>query len=74
MAKFEVGCMYEPYASELEPIKIIRRTNKTIWAKNECTEWMMRIKKDEYGNEYAVDSSVPNKWREAFTYKAEWTV
>lgn len=74
MKKFEVGCKYEPYAIEFEPIEIIRRTEKTIWVKNECSEWKMRIKKDENGDEYAIDSSVQNKYRDSFTYKAEWIV
>ena len=72
--RFEEGCVYEPYANEFENIRVIRRTAKTITV--EGTEgdvrWMMRVKTDEDGNEYAVDSKVPTKWREAFTYKAEW--
>ena len=74
MKKFQVGRMYEPYATEFEPIEVVRRTEKTIWVKNESAEWRMRIKTDENGNEYAIDSTVPGKWREAFTYKAEYEV
>lgn len=75
MKKFQVGCKYEPYATEFEPIEVVRRTEKTIWVKNEkSVEWRMRIKTDENGDEYAIDSTVPGRWREAFTYKAEYKV
>lgn len=70
--KFEVGKFYEPYGSEFQPILITRRTDKTIWVQNEdggCA-WRMRIKHDNDGNEYAVDSVLPKKWRDAFTYSA----
>lgn len=71
--KFEVGSVYTPYAREFEPMKVIRRTEKTIVVKNvECgVQWSMRIKVDADGNEYAVDSKVPQRWRTAFTYSAD---
>lgn len=67
---FKVGKKYYPYAAEFEPIVIQRRTEKTIWADNGQTKWCMRIKHDSEGNEFAVDSSVPSNWRDAFTYQA----
>ena len=70
MRRFEVGKQYEPYQTEYEAITVIRRTEKTIWVKHSQAEWMMRIRVDADGNEYAVDSTVPKKWRDAFTYTA----
>lgn len=74
MSKFEVGKSYEPYGSEYDPIKIIRRTVKTVWVDNGNTQWRMRVKTDEDGNEYVADSSVPLNWRDTFTYNAKWEV
>ena len=67
---FEVGKSYEPYADEFDPITIIRRTDKMIWVDNGQIQWKMRVRMDANGNEYAVDSSVPLSWRDAFTYTA----
>ena len=74
MARFEVGKSYEPYAPEFVPVKVIRRTEKSIWVTNGDTTWMMRIWFDKYGNECATDSKVPKKWREAFTYQSTYEV
>ena len=68
--KFEVGKSYEPYQSEYESITILRRTDKTVWVDNGQSKWRMKVKTDRNGNEYAVDSSVPPAWRDAFTYTA----
>lgn len=69
--KFEVGKQYEPYQTEYSPITVLKRTEKTIWVENdEQITWKMRVKIDMDGNEYAVDSSVPSRWRDAFTYEA----
>ena len=70
MKRFEVGRSYEPNAREYDPITVLKRTEKTIWATNGDTNWMMRIKVDEDGNEFSTDSTVPVRWREAFTYMA----
>lgn len=70
---FEVGKEYYPYDACFDPITVIRRTEKTIWVQNKYrdeSKWMMRIKKDIHGNEFATDSTVPMKWRTAFTYQA----
>ena len=72
--KFEVGRSYEALDGGFDPIKILRRTDKTIWVDNGCNRWMMRIKHEKNGDEYAVDSCSPRAWREAFTYKAAWPV
>ena len=70
MKRFEVGETYRPCAFEFDPITVLKRTAKTIWADNGQTTWRMRIRQDADGNEYAVDSAVPPKWRDAFTYRA----
>lgn len=67
---FVVGCKYSPYQSEFAPILITRRTDSTIWVSNGTCDWRMRVKRDADGNEYAVDSSVPPRWRCVFTYFA----
>lgn len=72
MAVFEVGKFYESYGSGFDPIKILRRTDKTIWVDKDGVKWRMRIRKDNDGNEFAVDSSVPRNWRDDFTYSAKW--
>ena len=68
--KFEVGKQYEPYQTEFPAITVLKRTEKTIWVDNEQTTWKMRVKIDRNGNEFAIDSSVPSRWRDVFTYEA----
>ena len=72
MSVFEVGKFYQPYDGGFFPIKILKRTEKTIWVDKDGVRWKMRIRKDTNGNEFAVDSSVPPKWRDAFMYSASW--
>lgn len=69
MSRFEVGSAYQAYQAEYGAVTVLRRTDKTIWVKSDDgIEWSMRVKHDKEGNEYAVDTSVPSRWREAFTY------
>lgn len=70
MKQFKVGAGYEPYQTEYGAVKVIRRTEKTIWCDNGQTVFRMKVRKDINGNEYAIDSTVPAKWRDAFTYEA----
>ena len=71
MKQFEVGKTYSAYKPEYGSIEILRRSEKTIWVRNDCgIEWFMRIKKDADGNEFAIDSVLPKKWQVAFTYIA----
>ena len=71
--KFEVGSVYTPYAREFEPMRIVGRTEKTITVESVegGVQWKMRVRTDDNGNEYAVDSKVPQRWRTAFTYSAD---
>ena len=72
MAIFEVGKSYEANDTGYDPITVTRRTDKTIWVDNGSASWRMRIKHDKDGNEIVTDSSVPVKWRDAFTYSSKW--
>ena len=74
MFRFEVGEKYEPNDFGFDPIRIERRTDKTVWVDKDGVKWRMRIKKDRNGNEYVADSCVPLKWRDAFTYQAKYKV
>ena len=69
---FEVGMTYEAYDSGINPIRILRRTKKTVWVDNGQSKWCMRVMVDVDGNEFVADSTVPRKWKEAFTYSAKW--
>ena len=69
--KFEVGKYYYCTDCGFDPIAILKRTDKSIWVDNGCSTWCMRIKHDEDGNEFAVDSSSPSRWRGVFTYCAD---
>ena len=68
MEKFEVGKQYFGNAVEYDPILIVKRTEKTVVVENSTNRWRMLIHHDGCGNEYLIDSSVPERWREAFYY------
>ena len=70
--KFEVGKRYEWYQREYGSITVLRRTEKSITVTNGGTEWRMMLRKDSEGSEFVVDTSVPAKWRDAFTCSARW--
>lgn len=72
MAKFVEGKCYEANDSGLSPVLIVRRTAKMCLVRNDNgTEWRMMIKHDG-DTEILIDSSVPHKWRGAFTYNAKF--
>lgn len=73
MTMFEVGKSYYPEDRGFDPVEVIKRTDKSIKVKNwnVGSIWWMRIKKDSEGNEICIDSSMPKKWRFAFTYRAD---
>ena len=73
--KFEVGKQYEWNDPGLEPIKVLKRTERTITARVARYETLrMLIRHDGDGNEIVIDSSVPKKWRGTFTCNAKWEV
>ena len=67
---FEVGMSYRANDSRYDPIKVLRRTNKCIFVTNGSNTWRMLVRVDDEGNEYATDSSIPNKWRDTMTFSA----
>ena len=74
MNKFEVGKWYSPEDDGFEAIQIQKRTDHFIFVKNETgCEWRMKIKNDGK-QEFVTDSSVPKRWRQAFTYCVEYEV
>lgn len=70
--KFVVGKSYESCDCGVAPVTVLGRSEKTVWVSNGTNGWRMRLRTDEEGNEYVTDSSVPDKWREMYTYRAEW--
>ena len=71
MKRFEIGKWYRANDCAFEPIQIIRRTPKCVVVKNWFgVEWRMVVKEDDKC-EYVTDSTVPQKWRPAFTYCAD---
>lgn len=73
MKRFEVGKCYEAADMGIDPIKVIKRTSKSILVDNGVNTWYMRIRTDERG-EYVVDSSAPAKWRDIFTFRPMWVI
>lgn len=71
MLRFEVGKTYEAAERGYDPITVIGRTAKFIAVTNGNNKWRMKIREGEDA-EYAVDSSVPPKWRDQFTYSSKW--
>ena len=71
MKQFREDHFYLPNDPGLDVIMVEKRTAKMIFVSTpKGVKWRMKIKVDENGNEYAVDSSVPPHWRCAFTYQA----
>lgn len=69
--KFIVGYEYYPDGDGFDPIRVLKRTEKTMWVTNGNDSWRMRIRTDDAGREYASDSSNRAKWyRAALTYRA----
>ena len=76
MSSFVVGSYVYPSDRSFDPVMITKRTSKYIFVTNpspDCgSSGKMLIRKDDEGNEYAIDSSMPKKWREScFTYYSE---
>ena len=75
MATFVVGKAYAWGDDGLDPITVVKRTPKSIRIKAPSgSSWMMRIRIDEDGNEYVVDSTVPKKWKDMYTCSSLWEV
>ena len=81
MKTLEVGKLYEAMDSSYDPIRIERRTAKmaTVHTENydgrqTSAKWRTRIHTDPDGDEFVVDTTVPKKWRDVFTYSAKYLV
>ncbi len=72
--KFEVGREYKPYEEGFDPIKVVKRTEKTIWVKTRYFNCSMRVKVDADGNEYVVDSSADKRFIDGFSYNAKFVI
>ncbi len=72
MARFIEGKSYEANDCGLSPILILKRTAKMCLVRNDNgTEWRMLIRQDG-DTEIMIDTSVPQKWRGAYTYNAKF--
>ena len=69
---FEIGKSYEASDPGLDPIRILKRTDKTVTVYNGHTSWMMRVKLDKHGNEFVVDSTVGQRVRDSYLYSSKW--
>ena len=68
MKRFEVGKSYGTIDSGVDPIKVLKRTDKMILVDNGQSRWKMIVRTDEYGNEFVRDCSAPKKWQFVYTY------
>ena len=71
--RFEVGKSYYPQDRSFDPVKVIKRTDKSIRVQRwyDGPTWWMRIRHDNDGTEMCTDSTVQKKWRYVFTYCAD---
>ena len=75
MFTFVVGECYEANEFGLDPIKVVKRTEKSVYVTNAFKEkkpWRMKIHKDDYGNEYVADSYTPKSHRDCATWQAKY--
>ena len=71
MKQFEIGRSYPPNDRAYDPIVVIRRTPQFIVGRIGLDVCRMKIWINEDGVECLTDSHVPERWREAFTYRAD---
>ena len=72
MVVFQVGKSYEASDPGIDPIKILKRTDKMIYVDNGQSKWKMKLRHDNRGDEMLTDSSVPSRYRDIYTYNARW--
>ena len=72
MKKFEVGKSYYCMDFSMDTVSVVKRTEKMITVVNDYngSSWRMKVRNDGE-SEYAVDSCVPNNWKQVFTYYAD---
>ena len=78
MKRFEVGKVYRANDSGNDPLRIVKRTARTIVVKNVSSgeSWRMFLREDaKKGTEYVVDSTnVGTRWEYELTYRADLEV
>lgn len=70
MKRFEVGRTYGAFDTEVTPITVERRTEKSLFFRRDGRLFRQKIHTDEEGYEYTYDSSFPASWRQAYTHSA----
>ena len=72
MVEFVEGKRYEANDTGISPILILKRTAKMCLVQNDAgIEWRMMLRQDG-DTEIMIDTSVPQKWRGAYTYNAKF--
>lgn len=74
MKRFKIGTEYEAADPGVYTITIVSRSPKYLTVNNGGGMWRMRIRHDEDGNEMLIDSAVPKRARDMYTFKAIWEV
>ena len=72
MKRFEIGVDYVAADPGVSIITITGRTKNFIQYYNSSGCWQMKIRYDQDGNEMLIDSSVPKRFRDMYTYNAAW--
>lgn len=79
MKRFEVGRVYRANDSVYDPLRIVKRTARTVVVENvvhQTGTWRMLLHEDyDRGTEYIVDSTnVGTRWEHGLTYRADLEV
>jgi hypothetical protein len=72
MYVFEEGCTYQTAYSGTTPVKVLKRTAKMCLVENDVgNTWRMKIRTIG-DSETMIDTAVPRKWRDTYTYYAKY--
>lgn len=72
MKKFVVGERYDWADGGFDPFTVLKRTAKMITVTNGSSTWRMKIRIDEYGDEWVKDSSTDNSKYSLFISRPIW--
>lgn len=71
MAKFEVGKAYNFAESGFDPVFVVKRTDKTVWARwSHGSVYMLRVRHHEDGGEYLLECATPKRYIDSFIIDA----
>ena len=70
MKCFKIGVDYVAADPMVPTITVTGRTKRYIQCYNFGGCWQMKIRYDQDGNEMLIDSSVPKRLRDMYTYNA----